>query len=824
MTTFVEKAEAMELPLIALRGTVAFPAVQLNLEIMRGFSLKAFSQGAAEGGRVFLLAQKNPEADKPEEKDFYRMGTVAQIRHVVKSPDGNLSVVFEGICRAKLISLSRRDGYFQAQVVAKAVRSATIPTSHVEALRASADRIMEELAGLHPSFTSEMRASSNAIGDCGTFADFVASAALIDYKAKQAILETLNPITRLEKLLYLVDEEIRILRCENEINRKVRANIEDNQRDYFLREQMKVIQQELGDDTDEIEEYADKIERLHLPEEIDRKLQKELGRLAKTPFGAPESTVLRNYLDACLEVPWNKRTSDKVDIERAKEILDADHEGLDKVKERILEYIAVKALSPDVKNQILCLIGPPGTGKTSVAASIARAMHRKYARISLGGIRDEADIRGHRKTYVGAMPGRIVEAVTTAGVLNPVIVLDEIDKLTADAHGDPSSALLEVLDPEQNKYFRDHFLELPLDLSDCVFIATANGYDGIPAPLLDRMEVIDIQSYSENEKVAIAEKHLLPKQLKRHGLTKRQFRLPEETLRALIRRYTREAGVRNLEREIASLIRKAARKIAEGEIRSVTVKPDDLFGLLGKPKVYDELPEQKDTVGVVNGLAYTQSGGDLLPVEVRLMSGQGKLELTGSLGDVMRESASIALSYVRSVASVYGISDEAFKNRDIHIHFPEGATPKDGPSAGAAVTVALISAFSGRPVRCDVAMTGEMTLRGRILPIGGLREKTFAAARCGVYNVILPEENRVDLDEVDSAVKEKLHFFFVSDFSEIPPLCLREAPAADETAGDTADEAAASKTDGRPDAAGKGEIPASVLLPNNQPTPAAAPV
>ena len=786
MTTFVEKAEAMSLPLIALRGTVAFPSVQLNLEIMRGFSLKAFSHGAAEGGRVFLVAQKNPEVDLPEDKDFYRMGTVAQIRHVVKSPDGNLSVVFEGVCRAKLVSLTRLDGYFQAQVVAKAVRTVTLSSSHTEALRLSADRVMEELCGLHPGFTSEMRASSAAISDCGTFADFLASAALIDYKGKQAILETLNPITRLEKLLYLIDDEIRILRCENEINRKVRANIEENQKDYFLREQMKVIQQELGDDSDEIEEYAEKIERLHLPEEIDRKLQKELSRLAKTPFGAPESTVLRNYLDACLEVPWNKFSQEKADLAHAKEVLDADHEGLEKVKERILEYIAVKALSPNVKNQILCLIGPPGTGKTSVAASIARAMHRKYARISLGGIRDEADIRGHRKTYVGAMPGRIVEAITTAGVLNPVIVLDEIDKLTADAHGDPASALLEVLDPEQNKYFRDHFLELPLDLSDCIFIATANGYEGIPAPLLDRMEVIDIRSYSESEKVAIAEKHLLPKQLKRHGLTKRQCRLPQETLLALIRQYTREAGVRNLEREIASLIRKAARKIAEGAAKSVTIKPDELFAYLGKPKVYDERPESADTIGVVNGLAYTQSGGDLLPVEVRLMPGQGKLELTGSLGDVMRESASIALSYVRSVAAQYGISDELFKTRDVHIHFPEGATPKDGPSAGAAVTVALISAFSGKAVRHDVAMTGEMTLRGKILPIGGLREKTFAACRCGVYTVVLPEENRVDLDEVDEAVKEKLHFCFVSSFEEIPPLVFR-AETEDKTDADADD-------------------------------------
>ena len=780
MATINTGAETITLPLIALRGTVCFPAVQLNLEIVRGFSLKAFSKAATEGGKVLLLTQKDIEKDMPGEKDFFHMGAIAQIRHVVKNTEGHLSVVFEGIARAKVVKLQQTDGFIQGIVTPKIPRISNSNTTS-DVYVSSIKQLLEDLPSLHPGFTEEMRIAASAIHDASMFADFVASAALVDYKAKQTVLEALSPISRLEKLLTILEEEMDIMRCEYEISRKVRSNIEENQREYYLREQVKVIQQELGEDNDEIEEYTERIAAAPLSSAIEAKLKKELNRLAKTPFGAAEGVVLRNYLDACLDLPWGILTKESINIKEASKILDSNHEGMSKVKERILEYLAVKSISADIKNQILCLIGPPGTGKTSIAASLAKAMNRKYVRISLGGVRDEADIRGHRKTYVGAMPGRIVQAIIDAKTMNPLIVLDEIDKLTADSHGNPSSALLEVLDPEQNKYFQDHFLEIPLDLSDCVFVATANSYDGIPEPLLDRMEIIDIQSYSENEKVTIAKNHLLPKQIKRHGLTRKQFKITDEALRELIRLYTKEAGVRNLERELATLIRKVAKRIIEGQFKSTIIHSVHLSEYLGKAKFHDIGSEKEDLVGVVNGLAYTQSGGDLLPVEVMLMNGQGKLELTGSLGDVMKESAQIALSYIRSIADEYHIPQDAFKTKDIHIHFPEGAIPKDGPSAGAAMTIALLSAFTNRKISHKYAMTGEMTLRGKILPIGGLREKTFAAYRHGVKHVILPYDNMNDMDEIDTQVKESVVFHFVRKFDEIPSLLLCEATQESES-------------------------------------------
>ena len=759
MSSFIEKAEAQILPVIPLRGTVCFPSVQLNIDVMRRISLRAFGAAAAANDpRVLLLAQKDSSVEDPSPRDLYKIGTVAKIRQVVKNPDGNLSVVFEGLARAVAESVYEYDDYLRASVITKNIVTSTVVPEKTRSMMTRILASIKETKDINPVYTDDALTSAEAIASPGMFADFVASSFLMEYHNKQQILETLAPTPRLTKLADLIAEEQMIMQTEFDIQKKVRSRLDENQRDYFLREQVKVIQQELGEDGDEIDEYLDKIEQAKLPKEVEAKLKKELNRLAKTPFGAAESTVLRNYLDVCLEIPFGSYSKETLDVKEAAKILDADHDGLKKVKERILEYIAVRQLSPELRNQIICLVGPPGVGKTSVAMSIARALHRKLARVSLGGVRDEADIRGHRKTYVGAMPGRIIDALIGAKSMNPVIILDEIDKLSSDLHGDPASALLEVLDPEQNCRFRDHFIEMPIDLSDCLFIATANDYAGIPAPLLDRMETIDLQTYSENEKLSIAKNHLIKKQMQKHGLKSRQIKFTDEAILAVIRSYTEEAGVRNLERTIASLCRKAAKKIAEGEAKSVTIAPADLASYLGPEKCKPEQPEPVDPVGVINGLAYTQAGGDLLKVEVVAVPGTGKITLTGSLGEVMKESAQLAVTYARTVADKYGIAPDFYNTKDLHVHFPEGAIPKDGPSAGVSMTCSLISALSGRPCRRDVAMTGEITLHGKILPIGGLREKSFAAYRGGVKTVLIPKENLKDLSEVDQAVKDAIQF------------------------------------------------------------------
>ncbi|MBO7304824.1 MAG: endopeptidase La, partial [Clostridia bacterium] len=687
-----------------------------------------------------------------------KIGVLAEIKHVVKNPQGTLSVVFEGLSRAKISSVTTDSAFISATAVLKK-EVKVHPTPTTEALMHEVKNHLTQLKDIHPTFTDEMRLAAEAIADPAYLADFVASSAVIDYKNKQTVLEAFAPKTRLEKLLIALAEEALLLECEHSIQMQVREKIDRNQKDYFLREQIKAIQSELGDDDDdEIKEYEDKIAAATLPEEVREKLYKELSKLAKTPFGAAEGTVIRTYLDTCLDFPFGKKSSDAVTVDAARKVLDKDHDGLKKVKERILEFVAVKQFSPDVKNQIICLVGPPGVGKTSVAASVARALNRKYARVSLGGMHDEAEIRGHRKTYVGAMPGRIVTAIINAKVENPVIVLDEIDKMSNNFRGDPTSALLEVLDPEQNKAFRDNFMELPIDLSDALFIATANSYEGIPAPLLDRMEIIELSTYTDSEKLAIAKNHLVPKQLKRNGINGRMFKITDGGIMELIKSYTKEAGVRNLEREIASLIRKSAKKIAETDVKSVKITEKNIIDFLGKAKVIPEKLEDENPVGVVNGLAYTQTGGDLLKVEVAAMNGTGKIELTGSLGDVMKESAKIAHSYVRTIAEKYGINTEFYKNTDVHIHFPEGAIPKDGPSAGVTMVTAIVSSLGNIPVRRDVAMTGEVTLRGKVLAIGGLKEKTLAAYRAGISTVILPADNMRDLDEIDKEAREKLNF------------------------------------------------------------------
>lgn len=760
MSEIKEVNGMVTLPVVPLRGLVAFPGVQLNIEIIRPFSLKAFTAGATmHDARVILLAQKDVACEEPKGDDLYKMGVVAEIKHVVKNPRGNLNVVFEGVSRIRIKDFIIDSGYISASGVTRIESKYTSVPKQISALVHEIKRRLADIRDIHPSFTEELRMNAEAITEYGYFADFVASSAIIDYKNKQTVLEALLLKTRLEKLLVALEEEAMLLECEHDIQMQVREKIDRNQKDYFLREQIKAIQSELGDDEDdELRDYDERITKANMPDEIKEKLYKELSKLAKTPFGAAEGTVIRTYLDTCLDFPFGKKSNDQVSVEKARKILNKDHDGLLKVKERILEFVAVKQFSPDIKNQIICLVGPPGVGKTSVAASVARALGRKYARVSLGGMHDEAEIRGHRKTYVGAMPGRIVTALINAKAENPVIVLDEIDKMSSNFRGDPTSALLEVLDPEQNKAFRDNFMEIPIDLSDTLFIATANSYEGIPAPLLDRMEIIELSTYTDTEKLNIAKHHLVPKQLERNGMNKKLFRITDKGILALIKGYTREAGVRTLEREIASLIRKSAKKIAEGKCESVKITEKNLAEFLGKIKVTPEKLEECNPVGVVNGLAYTQTGGDLLKVEVAVMKGSGKIELTGSLGDVMKESAKIAHSYVRTLTDTYNIDPDFYKNCDIHIHFPEGAIPKDGPSAGVTMVTAIVSALTNIPVKRDVAMTGEITLRGRVLPIGGLKEKTLAAYRSGIKTVLIPEENMRDLDEIDTEAKNNLVF------------------------------------------------------------------
>ncbi len=756
ITNYIE----VVLPVLPLRGIVGFPAVQMNIEIARPSSLKAFTAAATlHEAKMLLVAQKELNVENPTEDDMYKTGVLAEIKHVVKNPQGTLTVVFEGIARAKVAKFDFSQEYMIAYATARKPQKKIAVTEEIDVMMHEIKASINEIKDIHPTFTDDMNMAAQAITAPDYFADFVASSALIDYKNKQTVLEATNARTRLEKLLVALEEEAMLLKCERDIQLQVREKIDRNQKDYFLREQIKAIQAELGeDDDDEIREYEEKIDAKAMPEDVKVKLFKELSKLAKTPFGAAESTVIRSYLDTCLDFPFGIKTSDPVTVAEARRVLDEDHDGLEKVKERILEFVAIKQFSPEVKNQIICLVGPPGVGKTSVAASIAKALKRKYARVSLGGMHDEAEIRGHRKTYVGAMPGRIVTALINAKVENPVIVLDEIDKMSNNFRGDPTSALLEVLDPEQNKFFRDNFMEIAIDLSDVLFIATANSYSSIPLPLLDRMEIIELSTYTDSEKLAIAKNHLIPKQLKRNGMTKRRFRITDGGIMSLITNYTKEAGVRTLEREIASLIRKSAKKIAETGTKSVTVTEKNISDFLGKRKVIPERLEATDPIGIVNGLAYTQTGGDLLKVEVATMDGDGKIKITGSLGDVMKESASIAHSYVRTIAKKYKIDPDFHKATDIHIHFPEGAIPKDGPSAGVTMVTAMVSALGGIPVRRDVAMTGEITLRGKVLAIGGLKEKTLAAYRSGINTVLIPEDNLRDLDEVDAEARNHLNF------------------------------------------------------------------
>ena len=759
MPRYIEKVESLTLPVIPLRGVVAFPSIPVNFELEREISKKACQAALASNMLVFLLTQKDTAVDEPSDNDFYKTGCVAQIKQTLtKNQDGKIRVIAEGYCRAEVVKLKRDKGYITADVLSKTLTAETgVLDIRSEALINESLSTLEEVLQFHPTISGDYMTTASSISNPGLLADFIASSVFVRYQDKAAELEMFDPLKRLEKTIVLMESEMKLLRTEVDIQRKVKEAIDENQRDYYLREQLKAIESELGIDED-ADELQKKMAKMTLPEEVREKLEKEIGKLAKAPTGSPEAAVIRNYIETCLDIPWNKKTHDRVDIEAAKKILDADHDGLTKIKERILEYLAVKQLNPELKNQILCFVGPPGVGKTSLGASIARAMKRKYVRVSLGGIRDESDIRGHRKTYIGSMPGRIITSLTQCGSLNPVMLLDEVDKMCSDVHGDPASALLEVLDGEQNKAFRDHFIELPVDLSDCLFIATANTLDTIPRPLLDRMEVIELHTYTPSEKLAIAKHHLFPKQLKRHGLNRRMLKLTDDAINEIISGYTRESGVRNLEREIGAICRKCAKTIVEDGVKTVSVDKGDIERLLGPKKFIDDALLSSDLVGVTNGLAYTEVGGDMLKVEVLAVEGSGKIELTGTLGDVMKESAHIAVTYTRAHADEYGIDKNFYKTKDIHIHVPEGAVPKDGPSAGVTMTTSLISALSGLRVRHDIAMTGEITLTGRVLAIGGLREKSTAAYTMGIRTLLIPKENMRDIAELDEVVRNEVTF------------------------------------------------------------------
>ncbi|MBE6970058.1 MAG: endopeptidase La [Ruminococcaceae bacterium] len=779
-----EESRIMTLPALALRGVSVFPGTSLNFDVERPISIAALNAAMGTDRMIFLVAQKDMEVDAPRPDDLYTVGTVCRLGQILKVPGGNtVRAIVDGVHRARLLRVTSDTPCFWVNVQLQPDKPCNAEDVSVEALLRRCENLFHEYGNLSGSIPGDVVIKLLNRKDPGQLSHLMAQNVFFRPEDKQALLEEREVPMRLQLLSELLDREIEILSLEQEIGAATNEQVARSQKEYYLREQMKVIREELGEtggDENEFGEYRRRILALELEESIEKKLLKELDRLMKQPFGSAEGAVLRSYLDICLELPWKARTEEIVDIQRAKKMLDEDHFGLEKVKDRIIEYLAVRQLSPEVKGGVLCLVGPPGVGKTSIAMSIARATNRKLARISLGGVHDEAEIRGHRKTYVGAMPGRIMAGIQQAGSLNPVLVLDEIDKLGSDYRGDPSAALLEALDAEQNHAFRDHFLEIPFDLTETFFITTANTLDTIPRALLDRMEVIELGSYTDDEKLEIAKRHLLPKQRKKHGLSGNQLRMSDDCIRELIALYTKESGVRVLERQIASVCRKVARGIAAGEIRSRRLKAGELEALLGAPKYKQEQRYKNNAVGLVHGLAWTSVGGEVLDVECSAIPGSGKLELTGNLGSVMKESCQAAVTYIRSRSARLGIDPDFYKNTDIHLHFPEGAIPKDGPSAGIAICLCVVSALTGLPVRSDVAMTGEVTLRGRVLPIGGLREKSMGALRFGINEVLLPEGNIPDLSEIDPAVRAALNFTAVSHMDEVLDVALCREQSGEE--------------------------------------------
>lgn len=767
---FNEKSFSM--PMVALRGLVIFPEMTMHFDVGRQKSVRAVRVAMEKKTNIFLAAQMYMECDDPRYDDLYTAGVVCEIKQVMKLPGTDtLRVVVHGLYRAELIHIASANPYISA-IVHKIETEKVVAEDKIyeEALVRRLTDIFEEYAYFIPKLPPDIIVGVSVRKEASEITDYILSNIPLEYSSKQSLLEELNPLRRAERLCVILTREIELLSIEEQINEKVQEQMEENQREYYLREQIKAISEELNEGDGAISEaegYKEKIKAIGFAEDTEKKLLKECDRMMKMQSSSPEAAVIRNYLDKVVSLPWNVLTEDNLDIENAMSILDEDHYGLRDVKERIIEFLAVRKINPDIKGQIICLAGPPGVGKTSIAKSLARAMGRSYARISLGGVRDEADIRGHRKTYIGSMPGRIIEAIESAKSSNPLILLDEVDKLGSDNRGDPSSALLEVLDGEQNNTFVDHYLEIPYDLSRVLFITTANDKSRIPAPLLDRMEIIDLSGYTYEEKFNIAKNHLVPKQLRANGLKKSNVKITDKAIKDIVSGYTKEAGVRVLERTIASVLRKIAVEYAKGYEGKVSVKYNELEKYLGPVKFKPDDTVKENRVGVVNGLAYTSVGGSMLTVEVTVMDGTGKLELTGSLGDVIKESAKAAVSYIRANAEKYRIDKEFYQNKDIHIHFPEGAVPKDGPSAGVTIFTALVSALSGCKVRADVAMTGEITITGRVLPIGGLREKTMAAYVEGIKTVIVPESNRSDLEKIDEKVKEKLNFVFATTGDDV---------------------------------------------------------
>lgn len=769
------------LPVLPLPDVVMFPYMIAPLFVNRESSAKAVDQALAENRMILLVAQKNQNADDPKAEDLHDFGTVSIIMRMLKLPDGRVRILVQGFSRAQVESYNESNPYITAKVLPKAEPQVTTITPELEALIRNVKSTLEKMVSLGKNISPDLVAIASNLDDAGRLADLVASNLDLKVEKAQEVLQAIDPIDRLRRVNQLMAKETEVLEIQNDINTQARGEMDKSQREFYLRQQMKAIQQELGEGNElqeEIEQYRTKIKKAKMPKEVSEEAERQVGRLERMHPDAAETATLRNYLDWMVSLPWAKSTKDNLDLKKAQKILDGDHYGLEKIKDRIVEHLAVRKLKKDSKGPILCFVGPPGVGKTSLGKSIAKALGRKFVRMSLGGVHDEAEIRGHRRTYVGAMPGRVIQSIHQAGTNNPVFMMDEVDKIGADFRGDPSSALLEVLDPEQNFAFRDNYLGVPFDLSNVMFVTTANMLDPIQPAFRDRMEIIQLSGYTEEEKVEIAKRHLIPKQIEEHGLKKSQIQFTDEGIRAMINLYTQEAGLRNLEREIAAVCRKVAKQVATGEKKARKIHTDNLDQFLGRPKVFREELLKRDQVGVATGLAWTPVGGDVLFVEATAMKGRGVLTLTGQLGDVMKESAHAALSYARSHAKEFGIREDFFSKHDIHVHVPEGAIPKDGPSAGVTMATAILSLLTGKAVHRQIAMTGEITLRGEVLPVGGIKEKVLAARRAKIHTIILPSLNKRDLEDVNETIRKEMKFIFVDDVKAVFKAALLEQKAS----------------------------------------------